>query len=205
MVYWRSLEAIQDDHQTAGRMEVIVENNGKPNGWEMFPDRVLLQTPIVTIKSGPVLCKRSGRCKDFYLFDFPDWVNVVAVTPDERIVLIRQFRYGSRRVEIEIPGGMVDPGEDPVAAGCRELLEETGYAGIDARIIGRVCPNPAIQRNHCYTILVEQACKVADLRMDDMEDIETTPVTVEAVRAYMASGQIEHGLVLNALMYYLSF
>ncbi len=186
-------------------MEVIVENEGKPNGWEMFPDRVLLQTPIVTIKAGPVLCRRSGRRKDFYLFDFPDWVNVVAVTPDEQIVLIRQFRYGSRRVEIEIPGGMVDPGEDPVAAGCRELLEETGYAGIDARIIGRVCPNPAIQRNHCYTILVEQACKVADSRMDDMEDIETTPVTVEAVRAYMASGQIEHGLVLNALMYYLSF
>jgi 8-oxo-dGTP pyrophosphatase MutT (NUDIX family) len=205
MVYWILLEAIQDDHQTAGRMGVFAENDEKPDNWEIFPDRVLLQTPIVTIKAGPVLCRRSGRCKDFYIFDFPDWVNVVAVTPDDQIVLIRQFRYGSGKAEIEIPGGMVDQGEDPVAAGCRELLEETGYAGIDARIIGKVCPNPAIQRNHCYTVLVEQACKVAEPRMEDMEDIETSPVTVEAVREYMASGQIGHGLVLNALMFYLSF
>lgn len=186
-------------------MEVGVENDQKTDNWQIFPDRVLLRTPIVTIKTGPVLCRRSGRRKEFYLFDFPDWVNVVAVTPDDKIVLIRQFRYGSNKVEIEIPGGMVDPGEHPVAAGCRELLEETGYAGIDARIIGRVCPNPAIQRNHCYTVLVEQARKVGEPRMDDMEDIETSPVKVEAVRAYINSGQIEHGLVINALMFYLIF
>ena len=203
-VYWSSHDAIQGYHQTAGGVGVIVEESDKENNWEIFPDRVLLQTPIVTIRKGPVLCRRSGRRKDFYLFDFPDWVNVVAVTSDGQIVLIRQFRYGSNRVEIEIPGGMVDPGEDPVAAGCRELLEETGYAGIHARIIGRVCPNPAIQRNHCYTVLIEQARKVEDPRMDEMEDIETSTVTVEAVRGYMTSGQIEHGLVLNALMFYLS-
>ena len=183
---------------------MIGEASEEEKNWEIFPDRVLLQTPIVTIKTGPVLCGRSGRRKDFYRFDFPDWVNVVAVTPDSQIVLIRQFRYGSNRVEIEIPGGMVDPGEGPVTAGCRELLEETGYAGINARIIGRVCPNPAIQRNHCYTVLIEQARKVEEPRLDEMEDIETSTVKVETVRGYMTSGQIEHGLVLNALMFYLS-
>jgi 8-oxo-dGTP pyrophosphatase MutT (NUDIX family) len=171
--------------------------------WETFPDKVLLRTPIVTIKAGPVLCRRSGRQKDFYLFDFPDWVNVVAMTPGRQILLIRQFRYGSNRLEIEIPGGMVDPGEDPVAAGCRELLEETGYAGSAARAIGKVCPNPAIQRNYCHTVLVENAIKVAEPRMDEMEDIETLPVTEEVVREYIESGKIEHGLVLNALMFFL--
>jgi 8-oxo-dGTP pyrophosphatase MutT (NUDIX family) len=183
---------------------VIVNKNEAPDGWEISPGRVLLRTPIVTVKAGPVFCRRSGRSKDFYLFDFPDWVNVVAVTPDKRIILIRQFRYGTNRKEIEIPGGMVDPDEAPVAAGCRELLEETGYAGTGARIIGRVCPNPAIQRNYCHTVLVEHVCRVAEPRMDDMEDIEVSTATTEEVRAHVASGRIEHGLVLNALMFYLT-
>ena len=174
-----------------------------PDSWETFPDKVVLRTPIVTIKAGPVLCRRSGRRKDFYLFDFPDWVNVVARTPEKRILLIRQFRYGSSRLEIEIPGGMIDPGEDPVTAGCRELLEETGYAGCNARVIGKVCPNPAIQRNYCHTVLVEEAIKVAEPRMDEMEDIETFPVTEGDIREYIASGKIEHGLVLNALGFFL--
>ena len=65
---------------------------GMVEGWEVFPDRVLLKTPVATINAGQVLCRRSGRQKDFYLFDFPDWVNVVALTPRQDIILIRQFR-----------------------------------------------------------------------------------------------------------------
>jgi 8-oxo-dGTP pyrophosphatase MutT (NUDIX family) len=171
-------------------------------GWEVFPDRAVMKTPVVTIKAGPVLCKRSGRQKEFYLFDFPDWVNVVALTADHEVVLIRQFRYGSKKMEIEIPGGMINAGEDPVAAGCRELLEETGYAGENARIIGRVCPNPAIQGNYCYTILVENAVKVAEPNMDEMEDIDCFLRPEEEVMQLIATGAIDHGLVLNALAFY---
>lgn len=172
-------------------------------GWEIFPDRVLLETPVATIHAGPVRCRRSGRQKDFYLFDYPDWVNVVALTAKREMILIRQFRYGSSRMEIEIPGGTVNRGEDPVAAGCRELLEETGYAGGKAGIIGRVCPNPAIQRNYCHTVLVEDAVKVAEPDMDDMEDIECFLLPEQELLKRLATGYIEHGLVLNALMFYL--
>lgn len=171
--------------------------------WEVHPGRVVLKTPIVTVNAGPVVCKKSGRKKEFYLLDFPDWVNVVAVTPQREIVLIRQFRYGSARLETEIPGGTVDTGEHPIAAGCRELLEETGYAGKNARIIGRVCPNPAIQRNSCSTILVEEAVKVAEPNPDEMEDIEVFHRSEHEVRQLVASGEIDHGLVLNALTFYL--
>ena len=76
--------------------------------WEVFPDQLVQQTPIMTLRKGLVNCKRSGRRKNFYLCDFPDWVNVLALTPERHIVLIRQFRYGSRKFEIEIPGGMID-------------------------------------------------------------------------------------------------
>jgi 8-oxo-dGTP pyrophosphatase MutT (NUDIX family) len=180
-------------------------NDGKKvEGWEVHPDRIVLETPIVTIKSGPVQCRRSGKQKDFYMFCFPDWVNVVALTPGRDMIMIRQFRYGSNRMEIEVPGGMVNDREPPVDAGCRELLEETGYAGEKARIIGKVCPNPAIQDNYCYTVLVEQAVKIAEPRQDDMEDIECFLLPEKDVVQYIAFGYIEHGLVLNALMFYRS-
>ena len=171
-------------------------------GWDVQPGKVVLKTPVVTINAGPVICKRSGREKEFYLFDFPDWVNVIAITPDRQMVLVRQFRYGTRRMEIEIPGGMVNPGENPLDAGCRELMEETGYGGRSARIIGKVCPNPAIQRNACYTILVEDAKKVAQPAFDDMEDIECILYSEADVRHLIITGEIDHGLVLNALMFY---
>ncbi len=172
-------------------------------GWEIFPSREIFKTPIVTISAGPVLCRRSGKKKEFYCFDYPDWVNVVAVTPAGDILLTRQYRYGSDRVEIEIPGGMIDHGEDPVDAGCRELREETGYAGENARIIGSVCPNPAIQRNRCHTILIENAEKKAEPSLDDMEDIEWFLLPKEQVVKHIAAGDIDHGLVLNAFMFYL--
>lgn len=171
-------------------------------GWEVHPSRVVLDTPVVKINAGPVVCKRSGRKKEFYLFDFPDWVNIVALTPNKDLVLIRQFRYGSNRMEIEIPGGMINDREHPIEAGCRELLEETGYAGKNPRLIGRVCPNPAIQRNYCHTVLVEDAVKVSDPSFDDMEDIECILEPVDKVMQRIESGDIDHGLVLNALMFY---
>lgn len=174
-------------------------------GWDVAPGKVVLETPVVTVTSSPVVCRRSGKKKEFYRFGFPDWVNIIALTPERDLVLIRQFRYGSNRMEIEIPGGMVDKNEHPVDAGCRELLEETGYAGKKARIIGKVCPNPAIQRNYCHTVLVEDAMRVSEQRFDDMEDIECMVKSEEDVLELLDSGQIDHGLVLNALMFYLRF
>jgi 8-oxo-dGTP pyrophosphatase MutT (NUDIX family) len=66
---------------------------------------------------------------DFYRLDFSTWVNIVAVTKKQEIVFIQQYRFGSGQIEVEIPGGAVEPGEDPLGAGIRELLEETGYSG----------------------------------------------------------------------------
>ncbi len=181
---------------------IIMGDKNNLNGWELAEEKELLKTSLGSIWSGPAKCRRSGREKEFFLFDFTDWVNVVAVTPDNQLVMIRQFRYGSRRQEIEIPGGMIDPGEDPITAGCRELLEETGYSGSDPLIIGKVCPNPALQRNYCYTVMVRDAVKSAEPRFDDMEDIECFLRSYAEVASLVRAGTIDHGLVLNALMFY---
>jgi len=130
-------------------------------------------------------------------------VNIIAVTARKKIVMIRQFRHGNKKWEIEIPGGLIDKSDsDPLHAGQRELLEETGFKGENARLIGAVCPNPALQDNICHTVLVENARKVSGPAMEDCEDIETMLVSPEKAMKLIRDGKITHGLVLNALMFY---
>lgn len=155
---------------------------------------------LVTSK---VLCHRTKKQKEFYKFEFPSWVNVVAKTPERKILLIRQYRFGSNKVEIEIPGGVVNTGEPPLDAGIRELLEETGFKGENERIIGSICPNPAIQHNLCYTVFVENAKKIARPHLDEMEDIDVFLMEEEELFSLIKKGELSHGLVLNGLMFYL--
>ena len=138
--------------------------------------------------------------RDFFVINAPDWVNVVALTPDHQLVLVRQFRYGIDDFSLEVPGGVIEAGEDPVAAGQRELREETGYVGTSARLLGTVHPNPAMQSNRCHLVLVEQARRAADLEWDPDEELEIITRPLDEVYALAASGGITHALVLNALL-----
>ncbi len=170
--------------------------------WCVSSSKTLFSTPVANLVSSRVQCDRTGKENDFYRFEFSPWVNIVACTAQKELILIRQYRFGTGQIELEIPGGAVNFGEPPLDAGLRELLEETGYAGENARIIGKVCPNPAIQDNLCYTVFVENARKVADPSMDDMEDIKVLHIPEEEVFTMVTSGEIHHGLVLNGLMFY---
>ena len=97
------------------------------------------------------------READFYVLESADWVNTVAVTPDGRMILVEQFRYGTEALSLEVPGGVMDLGEDPIEAAERELGEETGFVGRRSRLLGSVRPNPAIQSNQCHIVLIEEA------------------------------------------------
>ena len=138
--------------------------------------------------------------REFVVIQAPDWVNVVALTTEGHIVLVRQFRYGIDDFSLEIPGGVIDAGEDPVAAGLRELREETGYTGSSAKLLGTVRPNPAMQSNRCHFVFVAQAEKTHDLEWDPDEELQVTTLPVADVLALARSGGIDHSLVLNALM-----
>lgn len=137
--------------------------------------------------------------RDFVVLHPPEWVNVLALTPDHRLVLVRQFRFGIDDFALEIPGGLIDPGEPPIVAGERELREETGYRGRPGRLLGTVAPNPAFQSNRCHIVLVEEAEAGAALAWDADEEIEVRLLPVEDVLALARNGGITHSLVLNAL------
>lgn len=140
-----------------------------------------------------------GNERDFVCLSAPDWVNVVAVTNDGKIVLVRQFRFGTDDLSLEVPGGVMEAGEDPVTAGVRELAEETGYAGGTARLLGTVHPNPAIQNNRFHAVLVEGVERTRALDWDADEELEILTAPVEQVLADARSGRITHSLCLCAL------
>lgn len=169
--------------------------------WKKGAAKLVAHTRIFDVRAVRYTHPRRKTARDFFVVDAPDWVNVVALTTDRRLVLVRQFRYGVNAFSLEIPGGVIDPGEtDPVAAGLRELREETGYAGKNARLLGSIHPNPAFLNNRCHLVLVEHCEKVAELDWDDDEEIEISLASVEQVYAWARSGKITHSLVLDALL-----
>jgi 8-oxo-dGTP pyrophosphatase MutT (NUDIX family) len=170
--------------------------------WVRGRERTLAQTRVLELREVGYSHPGRGSARDFTVIAAADWVNVVALTADGQLVLVRQFRFGIDAFSLEIPGGVMETGEDPVAAGLRELAEETGYAGARARLLGSVHPNPAIQNNRCHLVLVEDAVRTGELAWDADEEIETTTAPVAEVLAWARGGRITHSLVLCALFHF---
>lgn len=171
-----------------------------PSRWEKGASRSLAATRIFDLRGVQFRHPVRGIEREFVVIDAPDWVNVLALTPDGRLVMVNQFRYGIDAFSWEIPGGMIDVGEDPVAAAVRELQEETGYVGTSARLLGSVNPNPAIMNNRCHLVLVEGVVLKEAQEWDEDEEIELTTLPVDEVYAWGQNGRITHSLVLNALL-----
>lgn len=142
---------------------------------------------------------RTGATLRRTVLETPDWVNVVALTPEGRLVCVRQFRFGPGRVTTEIPGGVIDAGEEPEAAARRELLEETGYTAPRWTSLGCVEPNPAYQDNLCFHWLAEGAVRTGAQDPDPGEDIAVCLLDPAEVREEVQSGRMRHSLVLTAL------
>lgn len=141
---------------------------------------------------------RTGKVGHYKVLRIGSWANVVALTSEGEVILIEQYRHGIDDLTLEIPGGVIEPDEDPLLGAARELREETGYAGDEPVLIGKVHPNPAIQDNVCFTYLIENARLVGELQLDPGEDIAVRRVPLEAVPRLLRDGLITHSLVVAA-------
>ncbi|MGA3266766.1 MAG: NUDIX hydrolase [Verrucomicrobiota bacterium] len=174
-----------------------------PEPWKKIRSTPLGDFRIFKLRSDVKLSPRTGKEHDFFVLESVNWVNVIAVTPDQQLVMIEQFRHGSNTVELEIPGGMMDPHEsDAVITGARELREETGYAGEKARLLGKVWANPAILNNRMFTVLIENCRLQHELSWDHSEDLTTRLVPVAELPKLVAEEKIGHSLVVVALYYF---
>ncbi|MCY3859824.1 MAG: NUDIX hydrolase [Gammaproteobacteria bacterium] len=128
-----------------------------------------------------------------------DWINIVALTPDDKSVMVRQYRFGIEACTLETPGGMVDDGETPLEAAQRELLEETGYTSNEWTYLGAVEPNPAFHPHLCHHFLARNVERVAELDLGPGEAIEIEVCDLERLRTAIQDGSLRHSLALSAL------
>jgi len=147
----------------------------------------------------------NGKFLDATIFEFRTWANVIALTKNNEVVLIKQYRHGVQEVLWEIPGGVVEDGEDPLEGVKRELLEETGYTASEFIQVGALYPNPAIQTNTMYCFLALNAEKVTRQNLDDGEDIEVHLVPLKELVAMTKRGDFPHALQVAALFQALAY
>jgi ADP-ribose pyrophosphatase len=157
---------------------------------------------VFSVRTDTTLSPRTGMEHDFYVIESRDWVNVIPLTDDHRVIMIRQYRHGSRKVALEIPGGLLDPGDTPKKAAARELLEETGFQAKKWKQIGVVSPNPALFNNRCYTFLAQNIQRVADPELDQTEDIEVVSIPLGDIPGFILKGKIDHAMVISAFAWY---
>jgi len=171
--------------------------------WDIIKSKRLNSYRIFSTRMDIGKSPVTGKEHDFYIIEAPAWVNVVAISADDEILLIKQYRHGIRSVTFEIPGGMVDPGESPLDAARRELLEETGFISNDWALIGHVHPNPAIQDNICFTYLARNVEQIGKPKPEGTEDIASFLIPTSEIINLVSNGEITHALVISAFYWYL--
>ena len=173
-----------------------------PQKWEVVETEELQQCKVFAVTRSMTRSPLSGEVHPFFRIEAGDWVNVVPITADDELVLVRQYRHGSREITLEIPGGIVDPGETPAEAAARELLEETGYRAERVEPLGHVNPNPALFENRCPTFLAPEVVRVAEIQNTQLEETSVELVPMAEIPDQLRRGIIDHALVVAALYWY---
>jgi ADP-ribose pyrophosphatase len=138
----------------------------------------------------------------YYTIEFGDWVNIIPVTKDKNVVLIKQYRHSIGEITIEIPGGSIDPKltEQPQRAAEREMEEETGYTSSRLELVGVQHPNPALLSNRMHTYIAWDCEKTKTQELDPFEDIETFEVTLPELKTLIETGKITHSIILGSFL-----
>lgn len=171
--------------------------------WKTHSERIIENVRIFTLKMITREHPKNGKINEYALLDSPNWVNIIPITKEGNIVLVKQYRHGTDEITLEIPGGLAEDNEDPKDAARRECMEETGYSSeLELIKIGTNRPNPAFQNNHCTTFLWKDCEKVAEQNLDGFEDIEIIEVPEQEIISMIKDGTIDHGVILTAFLFY---
>jgi len=168
--------------------------------WPLVGSAEIFDAGLFRVAKDSARSPRTGKLRDFLVIHIPDFVLTVGLTRARELVLVRQYRHGSRSASLEIPGGLHDvDGETPQQGAARELIEETGFGGGTWRLLGEVRPQPAMQANRAWIFLATGIELLAQPRLDAGEDIELALVPLSDVAGRFADGSIDNALTIAAL------
>lgn len=169
--------------------------------WTVLGSRYIIQRPWATLRVDKLRMPNGNIKDEYYVLEYPTWVNMVAITEQNTILFVKQYRHGAGAVMIELPAGVVEPDEDMTEAARRELLEETGYAFDTIEYICELYANPATSGNLTYTYLLRGGKKVQEQDLDQGEDIEVLEMSIEEAKQFLFANKIGQALHTSALFY----
>lgn len=169
--------------------------------WQKLASRYLVQEKWATLRVDT--CKlQNGTVKDdYYVLEYPNWVNAVALTSDNKIIMVRQYRFAGDIISLEIPGGVIDDGETPETAVKRELLEETGYSFDNCKLVATLYPNPATATNQTFTYVLTGGIKTHEQHLDEHEILNVELYSIGEIKQLLKENKIDQALHVAGLFY----
>jgi ADP-ribose pyrophosphatase len=169
--------------------------------WQKLASKYLVKEKWATLRVDT--CKlQNGTIKDdYYVLEYPNWVNAVALTKTNKMILVRQYRFAADIISLEIPGGVIDEGETPEAAIVRELQEETGYSFESCELVATLYPNPATATNKTFTYLLKGGTKTHAQHLDEHEILNVEEYSIEEVKQLLNENKIDQALHVAGLFY----
>lgn len=169
--------------------------------WTLLDSKYLVKRPWATLRVDKLQLPNGNIKEEYYVLEYPSWVNMVAFTEDQQLLFVRQYRRGADQILVELPAGVVDEGETPEEAARRELLEETGYAFESMEYVCELYANPATSGNLTYTYVLQGGKKVQEQDLDQSEDIEVVHMSIEEAKQFLFENRLGQALHSSALFY----
>lgn len=170
--------------------------------WEILESEYLIRRPWLTARRDHVRLPDGVENKEYYVLEYPDWVNVIAITVDEKFVMERQYRHGLQWTGYEICAGVCESGENPLEAAKRELWEETGFGGGEWKLQMTISANTSTMTNLCHCFVATGVERISEQHLEATEDISVHLLTVDEVRNLLVGNEIRQALMAAPLWKY---
>lgn len=169
--------------------------------WKVIESERIFEKPWLNVRKDVCELPNGNQHSSYYILEYPNWVSAFALTEDNKVLMVKQYRHGLGVISTELPGGVIDKGESESIAIARELKEETGYVFDSIEMLGKISPNPATSNNYMHMFLAKGGKKVAEQNLDETEDVEVMTYSIDELKQLLKEQKIVQSLHVTCIFY----